>query len=319
MYLEMSRDEAHGGGDWGFPMCLWVPTRKRDDTQWVFWSKILDVRTDDVVLHLRSIPPHASFIGYSIARSDGYEATQRPPNAGPWSYAQTFYRADLDQYTAFSQPIKLADVFSGRRLALEQYFDANRSRSSRSNVFFVRQAGRLQCLNGAYLSDVDEDLFSAIFDAPAFLSGSPSPSLPVTVATGQQLAKIITRIGQASFSSKIKELYGGNCCFPACKVSDPRFLVGSHIARWSDNEGLRGHLGNGLCFCLMHDKAFELGLFTMDAQFRVYVHPKLKPDTSFAKEILGSNGARMKLAKREPLIEALSEHWRRVNLSPSST
>jgi predicted restriction endonuclease len=85
---------------------------------------------------------------------------------------------------------------------------------------------------------------------------------------------VFTRIGQKKFADTIKGLYQNRCCFPGCGVADPRFLVASHIARWSDNEALRGHTGNGLCFCLMHDRAFELGLFTLDGRRNVFLNPR---------------------------------------------
>ena len=51
------------------------------------------------------------------------------------------------------------------------------------------------------------------------------------------------------------------------------FLLAPHIARWSDNEQFRGHMGTGFCFCLIHDKAFEVGLYTIHKLFAVFVNP----------------------------------------------
>ncbi len=78
----MSRDEAHGGGAWAFANCLWAPTEKSGGGAWPFWSKILDVKAGDTILHLRGIPPAASFVGYSNASADGYETQSRPPEPG---------------------------------------------------------------------------------------------------------------------------------------------------------------------------------------------------------------------------------------------
>lgn len=30
MWIEMSRDEVHGGGDWAFAKCVWSPTHKNN-------------------------------------------------------------------------------------------------------------------------------------------------------------------------------------------------------------------------------------------------------------------------------------------------
>jgi putative restriction endonuclease len=98
-------------------------------------------------------------------------------------------------------------------------------------------------------------------------------------------------------------------------VSDPRFLVASHIARWSDNEALRGHLGNGLCFCLLHDRAFEIGIFTLDERFRVFIHPKERnADSPIVRALLSHHGQQISLAEIVPSEDALLEHWIRVDI-----
>jgi putative restriction endonuclease len=172
-------------------------------------------------------------------------------------------------------------------------------------------------LNGAYLSDIDEELFAILFGTGKEVIASTGKQVLITVETGSQIAKIRTRLGQARFSFEIKRLYGNKCCFPGCAVSDVRFLTGAHIARWADNELLRGQMGNGLCLCVLHDKAFELGLFTLDEHYRVFVNPKEKQSGSrIFDEILGQHGEQIRLSAVKPLEDALLEHWIRVDIEP---
>ena len=90
---------------------------------------------------------------------------------------------------------------------------------------------------------------------------------------------------------------------------------GFHIARWADNEKLRGHLGNGLCFCLMHDKAFEEGLFTLDKQFRIFVNSKeCNANSDFFVDLRKQERRLISLAEIKPLKRALKEHWKRVKI-----
>lgn len=135
---------------------------------------------------------------------------------------------------------------------------------------------------------------------------------------GQKKSEIVSRVGQSVFARNIKKLYGHKCCFPYCDVSDRRYLIAAHIARWSDNEVLRGHLGNGLCLCLMHDKAFELGVFTLNSKYEVV----LKPDhmaihSSFRLNLIAAQGSVIKTARINPLKKSLSEHWRRIKFYPN--
>ena len=318
IYLEMARDEAHGGGTWAFPNCVWAPTEKRGGGTWPFWSKVLQVKEGDTVIHLRGVPPEANFVGYSVASGDGFETSRRPPDPKEWEFAERFYRADLSNFTPFHQPINLSELFSSRQAELEEYFDRNKEREEhRTNIFLVKQTGRLQCLNGAYLTDVDEELLTALFGTEGGITTPETGATVVSVETGSQISAVRTRLGQAKFSDEIKKLYKNRCCFPGCTVSDSRFLIASHIARWSDNEKLRGELGNGLCFCVFHDKAFEIGVFTLDEKFKVFINPKERnTDSPVVQELISFHGKQISLAEIAPLDDALIEHWIRVDIEP---
>jgi len=318
IYLEMSRDDTHGGGTWSFPNCVWAPTHTTRGSAWPFWSKVSQISEGDTVLHLRGIRPNARFVGYSRASGDGFETMRRPPDPKNWDFANSFYRADLADFAPFHQPINLDAVFSTRRSELEKYFDLNRERGSeKRHIFYVRQAGRLQCLNGAYLSDLDEGLLTALFGTAGAVTTPETGEAVVSVETGSQITMVRSRLGQAKFAEEIKKLYGDRCCFPGCEVSDSRFLVASHIARWADDETLRGKLGNGLCFCLVHDKAFELGLFTLDEQFRVFVNPREERSRSpITHNLLAHHGHQISLGQIVPMEDALLAHWLRVDIEP---
>jgi hypothetical protein len=275
LYIEMSRDEVHGGGEWRFLKCVWAPTAKqRGAGSWPYWTKVRDLKTGDIVVHLQGKPPHAYFVGYSTVESDGEETSERPPIPADWDYADRFYRAKLRDYVQFAAPINLGTIFRERRSQLETYFSANKVRGRKKlNLFFVIQGGRLQCQNGAYLSDGDDELLEILFGPPSVFRGDDLTPPPVlSVRTGEQLAEVFVRLGQSEFSDRVRASYGGSCCFPGCQVNDRRFLVGSHIARWSDHVVLRGDLSNGLSLCLIHDKAFEIGLFTLDSNFAAPFH-----------------------------------------------
>src|SRR5690349_811765 len=107
IYGEMRRGGVHGGGDWAYPHCIWVPSRKENGGTWPFWLKVLDVSIGDTVIHLRGVPPRAAFTGYSRVSVPGYVTTRRPPTPGAWGFAREFVRADLDSFVPFKDPISL--------------------------------------------------------------------------------------------------------------------------------------------------------------------------------------------------------------------
>ena len=316
LFIEMSREESHGGGTWAFSNCVWAPTEKKGGGNWPYWNKILEIKKDDIVIHLRGKPPNAYFVGYSIAAADGFATSKRPPIPGKWEYANNFFRADLTDYSSFHKPINLKEIFTSRQNELVNYFNENKNKNKK-NIFFVIQSEKLQCLNGAYLSEVDNDLFRILFFSSENYTIPNSLQKSISIETGIQLANIKSRIGQAEFSKQIKILYNHRCCFPGCNVTDPRFLIAAHIARWSDNEELRGNPGNGLCLCLLHDKAFEIGIFTLDDKYRIFINPKeLHSDSPVVKSLLPFHGHEINTARYKPLDDALLEHWIRVDIDP---
>lgn len=302
----MSRDADHGGLGWEFGTCLWSPTERNGGGRWGYWDLMQRVHKDDVVLHLCG-RTNQQFVGHSVADAECYVTSHRPPEPGVWDHATTFYRVPLRDYCPFENPIALASIFHDHAERLTQYHQSHSPASSANGrfLFYVPQAGRLQCQNGAYLSEVDSDLVRIIF-------GNGETEHSHQVGTGFGLATLYTRIGQQSFSDAVRDNYAHQCCFPECNVNDRSFLIGAHIARWSDSPELRGNVANGLCLCLMHDKAFETGLFVLDRHLRV-VPTRSAQESAWARaNILPFTNQQITVGPIRPAPACLQLHWQRV-------
>ena len=85
-----------------------------------------------------------------------------------------------------------------------------------------------------------------------------------------------TRIGQHAFRSAVLSTYNNRCCITG--LSLPEMLVASHIKPWkvSKEKDERTNPQNGLCLNAFHDKAFDLGLITIDKNYIIKVSGKLK-------------------------------------------
>jgi len=311
----MSREETHGGGEWLFSKCIWAPTYKKIENSdrrdsWPFWKNVLKIESGDTILHLRGKGKTAAFIGYSIAESNGHITFERPPHPGVWAYCDTYYRAFLKDYIVFSEPIALSKLFYNKQIELTAYY--NNLHSTPKNLFFTIQSSRLQCLNGAYLTSVDNDLMSLIFGVSQNDVHFPKE----TISTAEAFRQVKQRIGQSQFSHNVKSNYNVKCCFPGCTVNDTHYLVASHIARWSDNPVRRGDTDNGLCFCLMHDKAFEHGYFSLDNNYCIYPtsNPEIIVRDAFKVLIEPYVNQSIVLGNIYPDAEALKEHRKRCNI-----
>lgn len=318
MWIEMSRDEEHGGKEWGFTKCIWAPTYKKSESgnkSWPFWDNVNNVKAGDIVFHLRGKGHKAEFVGYSIAKTAGHETLERPPSAGDWAYCSRFYRAFLSDFIRFNKSFNLYQLFNEKDLDFKKYYE---QKAKPRNIFYTIQSSRLQCLNGGYLSEVDETLLDIILDNTEEFDEEISP-VGLSVPTSVAIKQIKVRVGHARFSTNVKNNYNSQCCFPDCKISDREFLVASHIARWADNIEKRGDISNGLCLCPIHDRAFELGYFSLDDNFRVCVEKRSDHSQIYKEYISRYIGMSISKGRIEPDREALEEHRRRCNISDNDS
>lgn len=88
-------------------------------------------------------------------------------------------------------------------------------------------------------------------------------------------AEVAVRVGQDFFRNAVLSNYENRCCMTGIAI--PTLLVASHIKPWaqSDDATEKVNPANGLCLNALHDKAFDQGLITLDAQYRIVVSEKL--------------------------------------------
>ncbi len=170
-------------------------------------------------------------------------------------------------------------------------------------------------------NDADLEDFSEKIDFMINQETAMSNSSIGNVKTGEGLRQGSYRIGQQDFSDNVCSNYSNCCCFPDCSIHERTFLRGAHIARWADVEEGRGDLSNGLCLCLMHDKAFEAGFFTLTEDFRVAVNKNnqtARTSKWCEKNLIPYDGDFISLGSLKPSVEALRHHWVRIGFTPDS-
>ncbi len=77
-----------------------------------------------------------------------------------------------------------------------------------------------------------------------------------------RIVKSTTRVGQNFFRKAVLSAYDYKCCITG--LSAPQLLVASHIIPWSVDRENRLNPRNGLALSMLHDKAFDSGLLTID-------------------------------------------------------
>lgn len=97
------------------------------------------------------------------------------------------------------------------------------------------------------------------------------------------ISKIVqtkARIGQGFFRKAVLSAYNYQCCITGLSI--PELLVASHIVPWRKDEKNRLNPSNGLSLSMLHDKAFDIGIITINNDMTVRVSQKIvKNDNDF--------------------------------------
>jgi hypothetical protein len=67
--------------------------------------------------------------------------------------------------------------------------------------------------------------------------------------------------------------YGSRCA--VCELPLSALLVASHIVPWCVDKAERMNPQNGICLCVIHDRAFDKGLLLIGADYKISLHPLL--------------------------------------------
>jgi putative restriction endonuclease len=87
-------------------------------------------------------------------------------------------------------------------------------------------------------------------------------------------AVVKIRINQSFFREMILASYRIRCA--VCSLPEPDLLVAGHIIPWSIDVVLRMNPRNGICMCVLHDKAFDKGLITINDDYKLLISKTIK-------------------------------------------
>ena len=147
------------------------------------------------------------------------------------------------------------------------------------------------------------------------LAGIEESELPAEGIDRDRLIK--TRVNQHFFRAAVLAAYEFRCCVSGLAVQP--LLVASHIVPWSIDRKNRMNPRNGLCLNALHDRAFDRGLMTITADFKVQMSDALKPTNKADEEPMSwlwrFDGEALALPKKFPpdaaLLASHRKRWSR--------
>ncbi len=117
------------------------------------------------------------------------------------------------------------------------------------------------------------------------------------------------RLGQEIFRDMVLSAYG-KCC--VCGIPIDELLVASHIIAWKDRHNLRLNPCNGLCLCVLHDKAYDKGYLTVTDSYEILISPRIEqllPHHALDSGFAIYHGNKIRLPEKFlPNGEFLNEH-----------
>lgn len=114
------------------------------------------------------------------------------------------------------------------------------------------------------------------------------------------------RISQNILRDYVLDNYNYQCAL--CGINQNDLLVCSHIKPWSIDEENRLNPANAVCLCVLHDRLFDRGYFSLDDEYQVVYGPKSD------QSIIGLlDGLIFKQPKRDkPRVEFLQYHYEEI-------
>jgi len=100
-------------------------------------------------------------------------------------------------------------------------------------------------------------------------------NIPLPIGADKMQA-VKARVNQNFFRTAVISAYNNRCCIAG--IDATKLLIASHIKPWRDSnpETERTNPRNGLCLCSLYDKAFDVGLMTIDSDYKIVLSKSLR-------------------------------------------
>lgn len=125
-----------------------------------------------------------------------------------------------------------------------------------------------------------------------------------------KLREVKTRVNQNVFRQIILANYDYRCAISGINITT--LLTASHIIPWSKNEKERLNPENGICLSPLYDRAFDLGLIGINADYKILLSSQVrkKVNENYFSSLFGSiKGTKISLPKKFlPKTEFLEFH-----------
>ncbi len=102
-----------------------------------------------------------------------------------------------------------------------------------------------------------------------------------------KILELKTRVNQNYFRQIVLSNYNSKCAISSIDL--PEILIAAHIMPWATNQSERLNPENGICFANLYEKAFDVGYFGINSDYKIVLSPvlKLKSTKEYYDDIFG--------------------------------
>ena len=122
---------------------------------------------------------------------------------------------------------------------------------------------------GNFAIESEDTINSILQGSESYVAENESASEYQDYTGKDRIVPTKTRIGQKFFRKSVLSAYKYRCCITGLAI--PKLLVASHIVPWRDDPANRLNPRNGLALSVLHDRAFDLGMITINEDMTVRV------------------------------------------------
>ena len=125
----------------------------------------------------------------------------------------------------------------------------------------------------AYESELSRQDYTSPLPTTTEVIDSEPSQFPIADSVTERTQLVRVRTVQSFFRSAVLASYEYRCAI--CRIGVQPLLNASHIIPWSEDVTRRADPTNGISLCALHDRAFDRGLLTVDAELRVVISDTL--------------------------------------------
>ncbi|MEZ4802687.1 MAG: HNH endonuclease [Gelidibacter sp.] len=96
------------------------------------------------------------------------------------------------------------------------------------------------------------------------------------VNKNNNLTEATSEIKVRAYQNKLRQIVLDNYSYTCaiCEINKTDLLICSHIKPWNVDKEERLNLRNAICLCVLHDKMFDKGYFSLDSEYNIILGKK---------------------------------------------